>query len=161
MPYRLISPLQVLLVVLIVGAVGVQLLVPLQAAAMADRYEAFAYLAVPYSVTGIAIIACCQVATGAIWPLLTRIRAGSLFDGGAFRWVNVIIGAGGVATLLCAALNVHLFIILAIAGLGPGTLRIALLGMALGAAAFTLLMLVMRGLLRSAVSMRHDLEGVI
>lgn len=158
MLYRVIRPLKALLVVLILIAAGVQLLVPVAAAQAADNYPGLAYLAVPYSVTLIAIVACGQVAAACIWPLLTHVGKESLFADDTFRWVNVVIYAGGVATLLSAALSVHVFIVV---GTGPITLPMGLLGMTVGTAAFTLLMLVMRGLLRSAVAMRRDLEGVI
>lgn len=161
MPYRVIGPLKALLVVLIVGAVGVQLLVPLSAAEVAEVNPAFAYLAVPYSVVLIAIIACGQVAVAFIWPLLTHVGQESIFTDAAFRWVTVIIYAGGVATVLSALLTVHLFIVLIVADTGPGTLRAGMIGLTVGTAAFTLLMLVMRSLLRSAVAMRQDLEGVV
>lgn len=155
---RIIGPLKALLVVLIAGALGVQLLIPLAAAQTADVNPDFAYLAVPYSVALIAIVACCQVAAAIIWPLLTQVGNESIFTAGAFRWVTVIIYAGGVATVISAALTAHELIFV---GEGPITVPLGLVGMTVGAGAFTLLMLVMRELLRSAVVMRSDLDEVV
>lgn len=158
MSHRVVSPLKALIVVLIVFAVGVELLVPLAATQAATNFPMFAYLAVPYSVTLIAIILCGQVAAAAVWPLLTQVGNGSIFTGDPFRWVRVIIYAGGIATVLSAALTGHVFIVVST---GPITLPMGLIGMTVGTAAFTLLMMVIRGRLQTAVAMRRDLDAVI
>lgn len=148
---NLVDWLKVLIVILIVFAVGAQGLVPVAAGQTADANPAFAYLALPYSVVLIAIIACGEVVAVATWKLLTHVGDESIFTPDAFRWVNVIIYGGVAATVLSAGWAVHEF---AFVGAGPITVPMGLIGLTVGICAFTLLMLVMRGLLRSAVA-RH------
>src|SRR5699024_11972706 len=100
MTSRVIVPLRVLIVVLLLLALAAQALVPLAATEAATTTPELSYLQVPYAVAGIATIGCGQVVLVAIWPLLTRVRRGAIFDVAAFRWVGVRIGAGvGAATL--------------------------------------------------------------
>src|SRR5690625_144 len=100
MTSRVIVPLRVLIVVLLLLALAAQALVPLAATEAATTTPELSYLQVPYAVAGIATIGCGQVVLVAIWPLLTRVRRGAIFDVAAFRWVGVRIGAGVVATTL-------------------------------------------------------------
>ena len=85
------------------------------------------------------------------------VRRGAIFDDQrAFRWVGVISVAGFVAALLVAVVCMH-------AGElddAPGPILIGF-GIVMAGAAFALLMIVMRGLLRSAMSFRRELEQVI
>lgn len=66
-----------------------------------------ASFAVPYAVLGIAAIGGVEVALVALWVLLSMVRRSAIFDERAFRWVDVISGAGLVAALLVAALCAH------------------------------------------------------
>lgn len=158
MTSRVIVPLRALIVVLLLLALAAQALLPLAASETATSAPDLAYLQVPYAVAGIAMIACGQLVLVAIWPLLTRVRYGAIFDAGAFRWVGMMIGAGVAVTALSLLLTLH---VLVVVQQGPITVPLVLLGGAAGGAAFTLLMVVMRALLRSAVAMHDELAAVI
>ena len=150
--------LRVALVVLLLGTVLAQVLVPVLASQEARIFPEVAYLAVPYSVALILVIVCVQVALLVVWRLLSMVDGGVIFTRGALRWVDVIIGCAVVATVLCAGPLIHLLFVVDAGGplvaLGlPATLA--------GGLAFVLLMIVMRGLLESAIADRTELDEVI
>jgi DUF2975 family protein len=149
-----IRALRALLVVLAVGALAAQTVIVFVVAThpetdLADR-------AVAYAMLGVAAIACVEVALVALWVLLSRVRRGAIFDERAFRWVDVITVAGLVGAVLVAALCAHVGEI----DDAPGLVLIGG-GVAVGGAAFALLMVVMRGLLRSATLFRRELDEVV
>jgi hypothetical protein len=84
------------------------------------------------------------------------VRRGAIFDERAFRWVDVITVAGLVAAVLVAALCAHVGEI----DDAPGLVLIGG-GIGIGGVAFALLMVVMRGLLRSATVLRRELDEVV
>lgn len=150
----LIRTLRALLVLLALGALGAQTVIVFVVAThpetdLADR-------AVAYSVLGVAAIACVEIAFVAIWVLLSMVRRGAIFDDRAFRWVDVITVAGLVAAVLVAALCAHVGEI----DDAPGLVLIGG-GIGIGGVAFALLMVVMRGLLRSATVLRRELDEVV
>ncbi len=154
MSQLLIRTLRALLVLLALGALGAQTVIVFVVAThpetdLADR-------AVAYSVLGVAAIACGEVALVAIWVLLSMVRRGAIFDERAFRWVDVITVAGLVAAVLVAALCAHVGEI----DDAPGLVLIGG-GIGIGGVAFALLMVVMRGLLRSATVLRRELDEVV
>lgn len=149
--------LRVSLVVLLLGSVLGQVLVPVAAAGAARTFPEVGYLVVPYSVAGILVIACGQVALLVVWRLLSMISGGVIFTRRALRWVDVIIICGAVATMLNAGVWIHL---LAVHGGGPGIILWLVASTAIGTA-FVLLVLVMRGLLASAIADRTELDEVI
>jgi hypothetical protein len=107
--------------------------------------------------TAILFIACAQVALLVVWRLLSMINGGVIFTGRALRWVDVITGCGAVGTVLGAGVLIHL---LAVVGVHwPPVLW--LIAIVAGGLAFVLLMIVMRGLLESAIADRSELDGVI
>jgi hypothetical protein len=114
------------------------------------------FLAVPYSVLGIAALACVEVVLASLWVLLSMVRRGAIFDERAFRWVGVISVAGLVAAVIVAALCAHVGEI----DDAPGLVLIGG-GVAIGGAAFALLMVVMRGLSRSATMLKRELDDVV
>jgi hypothetical protein len=149
-----IRTLRVLLAVLALGALGAQVVIVVLVAThpetdLTDR-------AVSYALLGVAAIACAQAALVALWVLLSMVRRGAIFDERAFRWVDVITGAGFVTALLVAALCAHVGEL----DDAPGLILIGG-GVAVAGAAFALLMIVMRGLLRSATGFRRELDGVV
>ena len=109
----------------------------------------------PYALQAIAVVACVQVGLIALWVLLSRVRSGEIFDPGAFVWVNGIIAAASLATVLVIALQVQTF------STGPGGLVLMLGGVALAGATFVLIMIVMRGLLRQAMRLQSELAEVV
>ncbi len=149
-----IRTLRALLAVLALGALGAQVVIVVVVAThpetdLTDR-------AVAYALLGVAAIACVQAALVALWVLLSMVRRGAIFDERAFRWVDVITGAGFVTALLVAALCAHVGEL----DDAPGLILIGG-GVAVAGAAFALLMIVMRGLLRSATGFRRELDGVV
>ena len=113
----------------------------------------------PLVVAGVALAGCLEAALAAIWMLLSMVRREAIFSQRAFRWVDVIIGAGSLATLVIAGFGIPLI------GLGlredaPGVVAMVG-GTVVAGLAFVLLMVVMRGLLRSATAMRTELSEVI
>ena len=154
MSQLVIRVLRVLLVLLALGALAAQVVIVVVVATHpevdpADRAVAYAMLAV-------AAIACVEVGLVALWVLLSMVRRDAIFDERAFRWVDVITVAGLVAAVLVAALCAHVGEI----DDAPGLVLIGG-GVAVGGAAFALLMVVMRGLLRSATTFRRELDEVV
>jgi hypothetical protein len=150
--------LRVALVVLLLGSVLAQLLVPLYASQVGTAFPEVAYLVVPYSVAAILFIACGQVALLVVWRLLSMIGGGVIFTRRALRWVDVIIACGVVATVLSAVVWIHM---LAFVPGGGGPMGVYLVACVVAGLAFVLLMVVMRGLLESAIADRTELDEVI
>jgi hypothetical protein len=149
--------LRVVLIVLLLGSVLSQILMPAFASAAATTFPEVAYLVVPYSVAGILVIACGQVALLFVWRLLSMITGGVIFTRRALRSVDVITACGAVATALNSAVSVHLLLV---HGGGPGIIAWLAASLA-GGVAFVLLMVVMRGLLEAAIANRAELDEVI
>lgn len=150
-----ILALRVLLILIALGSLGAQIVIIVVVATQIAEAE-MPILAVFSSVLGVAATACVQVGLVALWVLLSMVRRGAIFDERAFRWVDVISVAGLVSAVLVAALC-------ALVGEvddAPGLILIGM-GVAVAGAAFALLMLVMRGLLRNATTLRRELDEVV
>ena len=150
--------LRVALVVLMLGTVLAQVLLPVFASEEGRIFPEVAYLVVPYSVAGILFIACVQVALLVVWRLLSLVDDGVIFTRRALRWVDVITACAAVATVLSAGVLIHLLFFVGIGG--PGVV-LGLPACLAGGLAFVLLMVVMRGLLESAIADRTELDEVI
>jgi hypothetical protein len=149
--------LRVALVVLLLGTVLAQVLLPVFASEEGGIYPEVAYLVVPYSVAGILAIACGQVVLLVVWRLLSMVNGGGIFTRRALRWVDVITACAVVATVLSAGPMIHLLFFV---GVG-GPLILWLAACLAGGLASVLLMVVMRGLLESAIADRTELDEVI
>jgi len=150
--------LRVALVVLLLGSVLAQVLVPVYASEVGTRFLEVAYLVVPYSVAAILFIGCGQVALLVVWRLLSLVDGGVIFTRRAVRWVDVIMACAAVATVLSAGVLVHM---LGFVPGGGGPMIYYLAASITAGLAFVLLMVVMRGLLLSAVADRAELDEVI
>ena len=150
--------LRVALVVLLLGSVLAQVLVPVYASEVGTRFLEVAYLVVPYSVAAILFIGCGQVALLVVWRLLSLVDGGVIFSRAAVRWVDVILACAAVATVLSAGVLVHM---LGFVPGGGGPMIYYLAASITAGLAFVLLMVVMRGLLLSAVADRAELDEVI
>ena len=149
--------LRVALVVILLGTVLAQVLLPVFASETGRIFPEVAYLVVPYSVAGILAIGCGQVALLALWRLLSLVDRGVIFTRRALRWVDVITACAAVATVLSAGVWIHMLGF--VPGGGP---MIYYLGACVaGGLAFVLLMVVMRGLLKSAIADRTELDETI
>ncbi|HEX7496726.1 MAG TPA: DUF2975 domain-containing protein [Candidatus Limnocylindrales bacterium] len=150
--------LRVALVFLLLGTVLAQVLLPVFGDEEAGIFPELRYLVVPYSVAGILFIGCGQVALLAVWRLLSMVKGGDIFTRRALRWVDVITACAAVATVLSAGLLIHMLSFLP----GGGGPTVYFLGACVaGGLAFALLMVVMRGLLESAIADRTELDEVI
>ena len=150
--------LRVALVVLLLGTVLVQIGLPMLASEEGRIFPEVAYLVVPYSVAAILFIGCSQVALLAVWRLLSMVNGGVIFTRRALRWVDVITACAAVATVLSAGVWIHMI------GFVPGSggpMFYYLAACVAGGLAFVLLMVVMRGLLESAIADRTELDEVI
>ena len=150
--------LRVALLVLLLGSVLVQVLVPVYASQVAAQAPKVAYLVVPYSLAAILFIGCGQVALLAIWRLLSLVDGGVIFTRRAVPWVDVIVACAAVATVLSTVVLVHM---LGVVPGGGGPMIYYLVAVITAGVAFLLLMVVMRGLLLSAVADKSELDGVI
>jgi hypothetical protein len=150
--------LRVALVVLLLGTVLAQVLVPAIASTTGTTFPEVEYLVVPYSVAAILFIGCGQVALLVVWRLLSLVDSGVIFTRRALRWVDVIIACAAVATVLSAGVMIHM---LGFVPGGGGPMIWYLAACIAGGLAFVLLMVVMRGLLESAIADRTELDEVI
>ncbi|GAA2588256.1 DUF2975 domain-containing protein [Streptomyces roseoviolaceus] len=146
------------------GLFGQFVVIPTTAADEVDRFLPYAPFATPYSTVAIVGVGCVQVALVAVWMLLTMVQRDAIFTPRAFRWVDVIIGASVVATVLALGVAGHL----AVAEIPSpddgmdveSALVAATAGVAVGAA-FAMLMVVMRSLLRKATSLQSEMAEVV
>jgi hypothetical protein len=150
--------LRVALVVPLLGTVLVQIGLPMLAAEEGRIFPEVAYLVVPYSVAAILFIGCGQVALLAVWRLLSMVDGGVIFTRRALRWVDLITACAAVATVLSAGVLIHM---LSFVPGGGGPTVYFLAACVAGGLAFVLLMVVMRGLLESAIADRAELDGVV
>jgi hypothetical protein len=128
------------------------------ASQVGTTFPEVAYLVVPYSVAAILFIACGQVALLVVWRLLSMIGGGVIFTRRALRWVDVITACGAVATALSAGVLIHM---LRFVPGGGGPMYLYLVACVVAGMAFVLLMIVMRGVLESAIADRTELDEVI
>ena len=143
----------------LLGLVVQALLLPLTASALVSGYPELGWVVVPYLVMGILTVLCGQVVMVAIWALLAMVEDGRIFSGRALVWVDIIIGAGVVATLLVLLVAGHLWFVVG-QGAPPG-IGFGLVAGIVAGTGFVLLMVVMRGLLRTATTMRVELSAVV
>ncbi|MPV36767.1 DUF2975 domain-containing protein [Georgenia subflava] len=88
-----------------------------------------------------------QVTVVCVWRLLTMVRRGTVFSHAAFRYVDIVIGAIGAASLLVLGIAV----VLAPGGVAPGIVLL-ICGAAVMVAGVALIVFVMRMLLAQAVA---------
>lgn len=150
--------LRLALLGLLLGSLLAQVFVPVLATEVGTQFPEVGYLVVPYSAAAILFIGCGQVALLVIWRLLSLVDGGVIFTRRAVDWVDVIIGCAMVATVLSAGVLVHM---LGFVPGGGGPMIYYLAASIAGGLAFVFLMVVMRGLLLSAVANRAELDGVI
>lgn len=150
--------------VLACGLFGQAVVIPATAADEVDRFPAYAPLATPYTLLAVLGVACVQVALVAVWRLLGMARHGAIFTPRAFRWVDVIIGSSAVATLLALGAAAHLALA-EIPSPDGGMDVVSALAAAITAAgvgaAFAMLIVIMRSLLRKAAALQSEMAEVI
>jgi hypothetical protein len=138
--------LRVVLVMGLAGSLFVQaVMVPLLASDLGGAPPA---VRVPVIVIVLLGIVTTQVTMVCVWRLLTMVRRGTVFSHAAFRYVDIVIGAVAVASLLTFALGVTLAPGEAVA---PGIVLL-IGGAGVMVAGVALLVLVLRTLLAQAVT---------
>lgn len=150
----MIAALRAVLVASLGGSLFVQaVMIPLVARDMDGADQEVLDLRVPFLTLLVLGILTTQVVMVCLWRLLTMVRHGTVFSHGAFRYVDIIIGAIAVASVLMFLLGVILAPGEAVA---PGIVLL-IGGAALVIAGVALLVLVLRTLLAQAVAL--DLEA--
>lgn len=144
----------VLLALLVLCQVAV---VPAIASEMADRIPPLAYLQWPGVIAAAVFVLCLQAALVCVWRLLTLTREGVIFNARAFRYVDVILAAIVVATVVVLG---SLVIISNAQAATPSIALLGVLGVVVGSM-LALLVVVLRGLLRKAAQLESDLAEVV
>lgn len=148
--------LRLVIVLMVVGVLFTQVLVlPDTARTLTDHYPEAAHLSTPTLVTSIIGLATAQLALVCVWRLVTLVRRDAVFSPGAFRWVDLIIGAAAAAGALAFGLLVWLTVQTAETGLQPG-IALVLLACSVLAAGVALLVGVLRSLLAKAVGLKGE-----
>ncbi len=151
--------LRSLIVVLFAGAALAQVVfIPWIAYAMAQDFPEVDYLAIPYAALAIATIGCGEVILAVTWRLAGMVEREQIFDERALPSVTLMVRAGAVATTLVGVVAIDAVFI---EGLGPITVPLTLLGGTVAAGACTVILVVLRGLLRSAVLHKAELDEVV
>ena len=158
MPRNTILTLKVLIGVLLALLLFCQIaVVPAVAAQSAVRYGDVAYLQIPGIIVGVAFLVCVQVVLVCVWRLLSLVREDGIFSERAFADVDVSLGAVGFATLLVLVALVTFLL----TGMSTASINLlCLLGIVVGLG-LTLLIVVLRSLLRKASQLEHDLSEVV
>jgi hypothetical protein len=115
-------------------------------------------LVAPYSVLGILSVVAVQVGALAVWWLLERTARNALFEPVSLCGADVLPVSLALATLIPVGTMTHLQLVVGVGG--PGIFLMAIAVMVTGAA-LTALMLVLRGILTSAIADHTELEQVI
>lgn len=153
-----IAVLKGLIAVLLVLLLACQIfIIPAVAAQSAWRYHEIAYLQIPGIVIGVLFLLCVQIVLVCVWRLLSLVREDSIFSESAFPGVDVSLGAVVGATLLVA---ITLVTLAATGVMTPSILLLCVLGIVVGAG-LSLLIIVLRGLLKKAWMLERDLSEVV
>lgn len=153
-----IAVLKVIIAALILLLLCCQIfIVPAVAAQSAWRYHEIAYLQIPGIVVGVLFLLCVQIVMVCVWRLLSLVREDSIFSESAFPDVDVSLGAVVGATVLVV---VTLVTLLATGVMTPSIALLCALGVVVGVG-LSLLVVVLRGLLRKASQLEQDLSEVV
>lgn len=165
MPRVVVTLLRIAVVIaVLVGIYAAVIVIPTTAADDVAQYPPYAPYRVPFVTAAVLAIAGLIGALVAGWMLLSMISRDLIFTARAIRWVDVAIGCVGFASAVAAAVTVDLFVS-DVPSPGDGMELIGTIMMAgfctvLGAT-FTLLLVLLRHLLRKAADQRSELAGVI
>ncbi|GAA4916171.1 DUF2975 domain-containing protein [Membranihabitans marinus] len=153
----MVAALRIFLVLLFAILLFFQLFsFPKEFAHRAEMNPESAHLQWPATITTIFWVLCVQAVVVCIWKLLTLVARDRIFSEASMVWVNIIMGAlaAGWITLL------GVFLYIGFRATDPALPLILALFLAI-LTVVTLLMLVMRALLRQATTLRSDMEAVI
>lgn len=158
MHVRVVIALKVLLVVLLAILVACQIfLVPSLAAVTAAKEPQVAYLQVPGVIVADIFLLCVQIALLCLWRLLSLVAEETIFSPRSYLLVDTILALVLIATGIVITATIGLLAF----GIGSGSvLLVCLLGVVLGLSS-ALLVVVLRGLVRKAAALEHDLSEVV
>ena len=141
------------LALLLLTVIGAQILVVTVAQSTVNAYPEFADIHVPLVAAAILFGVCVEVILVITGKLVGYIRDGRIFGSSSLRLVDIMAAslAAGTVTVACA-----LFLIP-----GPPALGLLMVGGVLVGATLTLVLLVLRSLLRKAAFMRAELDEVV
>jgi len=148
---------------ILVGLFAVVVIIPGAARDEVALHPGYAPYETLYVTTAILAVLSILVATAAVWMLLSMVGHDTIFTPKAFRWVDVVIGSTGIATLLAAGVTVHLLVSDVPDGDGMQTLGAMFTTAActgLGGV-FVLLTIIMRQLLKKATTLESELAQVV
>jgi hypothetical protein len=139
----------------LVGSLFVQaVMVPLLFTDMEGADAEVLHFRLPLLIIAVLGIGTVQTTMVCVWRLLTMVRRGTVFSLGAFRYVDVMIGAAVAASLLTVALG---FVLAPGEAVAPGVVLLVG-GAGVLVAGIALVELVMRTLLAQAVA--RDAEAL-
>ena len=133
------------------------LVIPATATGMADRYPEFAHLEIPGILVGVVFTLCAQILLVCVWQLLSLVGVDGIFTPRSFIWVDIALGVVVVASLLVVT---ALALLTGAGAAAPSIAILCLIGIVVGAG-LSLLIVVLRGLLRKATQLEHDLSEVV
>ncbi|MET0467791.1 MAG: DUF2975 domain-containing protein [Aeromicrobium sp.] len=166
MAHRTVLALRIVLAIAFAGSLFVQAVMgPLLARDLREDFGAdVADVWVPVIVILVLGIVTIQVSMVCVWRLLTMVRRGTVFSDGAFRYVDIVIGAIATASALTFALG---GVLAPGESAAPGTVLL-IGGAGVLVAGVALVVLVLRVLLAQAVArdaeaqhLRSELDEVI
>lgn len=146
------------LVLIAVGTVLAQLLLPRLAWETGVMYHEVTHLVVPYSIAAVLMMVCVQAALVGVWLLVSTVPRGTLFDPRTVVFIDVIRIAIGAAAAIPAAVAVHLLFFVGLGG--PGVLLGLAFVCVVGPALMILLTIARRVYLRARDD-HAELEAVI
>lgn len=144
----------------IIFAIGLlaQVLAVFVAADLTESLPPHDYPAALYSSLIVVTIFNLQSIVINLWRLLRFLPAGAVFTRDALRPISEMIYAGAAASLLTGTLLVHAS---TVHGLGLHVILLVFAAAFVLAGTFTVLMVIVRRLLRAAMSLQTELSGVI
>lgn len=141
------------LALLFLATIAGQIVVVITARSMASAYPEFAHLEAPLLGAAILFGICIEVILVITAILVGYIRDGRIFGSGSLKLVDIMADFFAIAT---AIVVVTLFLIP-----GPPALGLLLIGGALVGVTLTMILLILRSLLRKTAFMRAELDGVV
>ncbi|SNY62143.1 DUF2975 domain-containing protein [Paractinoplanes atraurantiacus] len=154
---RVVAPLRVFLALLFAVLIFFQTVsLPGQFAHMAREAPEGAYLRWPATIVTIFWVLCVQAVIVATWKLLTLVQKDRIFTPASMVWVDVILWAFGAGWVTLTGV----FLYVGFNAEDPG-LPLLLFLATTGVTVLTLLITVLRALLRQATTLRTDMEAVI
>jgi Protein of unknown function (DUF2975) len=160
--HRVVLPLRILLGIVFLALAATQIwavpavLPDLAEPTLERQFMRWTMLAV--AVLG---VACVQVVVVCTWTLLTMVANDRIFSASALPWVNAIVRAIAVGWLMLLGTFVCAYYFIIDEVSDDAVLPALLLLLLLIGAVLGLLMVVMRALLRQAMTLRADMEAVI